>query len=197
MSYNSYEIDQSLINFDFEEVLNDYNQIQSKNLLLNIEYTTLFDYLSALQFCCKKLDCYGPHALIYLAAAVSDFYIPKNELSKHKIQSNHAGLDLSLKPVPKLVGKLKSEWCNEAYVVTFKLETDPDILMSKCKKSLENYRHHVVIGNILESRKHFVTVLQSNGACDEISLAMEEKSLEIEELIVNFLVNLHLSFISK
>ena len=43
-------------------------------------------------------------AIIYLAAAVSDFYIPEAELAVHKIQSaDHSNLELCLKPVPKML----------------------------------------------------------------------------------------------
>eukprot|EP01035_Chromulina_nebulosa_P017763 gene17763-23363_t len=39
---------------------------------------------------------------MYLAAAVSDFYIPDNQMAIHKIQSSEGALSLTLQPVPKI-----------------------------------------------------------------------------------------------
>jgi phosphopantothenate-cysteine ligase len=47
-------------------------------------------------------------------------------------------------------------------IVSFKLETDPEILVHKAKYSLERYQHHLVIGNLLSTRKWEV-VFVSNG----------------------------------
>lgn len=192
---NSYKIDQSKLKFDFQKIFSEYQEYTENNMLLNIEYTTLFDYFSLLEFSCKTLKCLEKNAMIYLAAAVSDFYVPKNEMPKHKIQSGNGGLNLDLKPVPKLVGKLKTDWCPNAFLITFKLETDPELLLSKCKNSLEKYKHQVVIGNILEKRKHNVIIMQSNGCLHEINL--EEQQKEIEEHIINCLVSLHSIFKSS
>ncbi len=133
--------------------------------------------------------------LIYLAAAVSDFYIPKSELPEHKIQSSKTGLELKLKPVPKCLGKLRSEWCPEAFIVSFKLETDINILNFKCKKSMENYKQNVVVGNILDDRKNSVSVMKSNGEVNVINLKPGIE--EIEELIIEYLEGLHTEFIDK
>ena len=98
-----------------------YKAIKQNNLLLKIEFTSLFEYLALLEFICKAISTIGKNALIYLAAAVSDFYLPKNEMPTHKIQSNVNGLELKLKPTPKLLGKLKAEWCPSAFITSFKL----------------------------------------------------------------------------
>ncbi len=149
-----------------------------------------------LEFTCKSIEVLKKDAMVYLAAAVSDFYIPRSELPKHKIQSNSSnGLVLNLKPVPKCLGKLKSEWCPNALIVSFKLETDLSLLEDKCKNSLAKYKHDIVIGNILEDRKNTVTVIQSNGKKETISLRDDVN--EIEELIINFLLNEHNMFVEK
>ena len=52
----------------------------------------------------------GSRALIYLAAAVSDFYVPSAEMAEHKIQSsNGVGLTLELQCVPKINAELLLE----------------------------------------------------------------------------------------
>ena len=53
--------------------------------------------------------------------AVSDFYIPFNEMSEHKIQSSREPLVLTLKPVPKMLKPLVSDWCPNAFVISFKV----------------------------------------------------------------------------
>jgi len=40
-------------------------------------------------------------------------------------------LELSLQRVPKMVGMLTRTWCPEAYVISFKLETDEALLVPK------------------------------------------------------------------
>eukprot|EP00041_Stephanoeca_diplocostata_P007736 m.111755 g.111755 ORF g.111755 m.111755 type:complete len:305 (+) comp17010_c0_seq3:97-1011(+) len=54
---------------------------------LSISFTTLVDYMYLLRETARALDTAGPRAMLYLAAAVSDFYIPQRLMSEHKIQS--------------------------------------------------------------------------------------------------------------
>lgn len=192
-----YRINSSLLKDNFDSIYAKYHSVMAEQRLLEVDFISLFDYFALLEFICRRLGSFGKRALIYLAAAVSDFYIPKSEMSLHKIQSNVAGLTLELKPVPKMVGHLKGTWCPDAYLVTFKLETDTELLLNKCKQALEKYKHHAVIGNILEDRKNNVILVQSNSSVIEINLE-RQKSLtthnEIEELIVEYLQNLHSNY---
>ena len=87
--------------------------------------------------------------MAYLAAAVSDFYVPWAELPEHKIQSREAPDDedreaaskvvLRLRRVPKMLSLVRSRWCPRAFVVGFKLETDPALLYRKASDSLRLY----------------------------------------------------------
>ena len=104
----------------------------------------------------------GPSGLFYLAAAVSDFFIPKDRMSEHKIQSSTVlqatssapnKLVIDLDPVPKFLKTLVDGWAPEGMIVSFKLETDPSILVSKAQGALQKYAHHLVIGNLLATRK--------------------------------------------
>lgn len=193
-----FSIDSNSIDFNFADLLSSYNTTKRENKLLIVEFNTLFDYFALLEYTCKELAILGPRVMVYLAAAVSDFYMPRNQMPKHKIQSsqNSDGLALTLKPVPKLIGKLRSEWCPEAFIVTFKLETDSSILLGKCRKALDSYKHQAVIGNILETRARHVVIMQSSGKVDEITLNQDqvEHRLEIEEKLIEFLTKLHQDF---
>lgn len=73
------------------------------------------------------------------------------QLVQHKIQST-SGLRLDLDQVPKLLGKLKSEWAPRSFVVSFKLETDEEILYKKAKRAIEKYRVDLVVANMLHTR---------------------------------------------
>lgn len=64
-----------------------------------------------LQAACEALHCIGPCAMIYLAAAVSDYFVPEEEMSEHKIQSSSGDLVLSLRATPKCLSLLKQDWC--------------------------------------------------------------------------------------
>jgi hypothetical protein len=51
------------------------DNIRYKDSTLFCSFTTVDEYLHDLEVICKQLNCLGPKAIIYLAAAVSDFYI--------------------------------------------------------------------------------------------------------------------------
>jgi phosphopantothenate-cysteine ligase len=163
------------------KVLRQYNSAKQKNLLLTLPFTTINDYLFVLRSIAQLMRPLGPSGLLYLAAAVSDFFVPPERMVEHKIQSTNATdkppklsgeeeeafdnfdsspavprskrLIIDLDPVPKFLKNLVDGWAPEGMIVSFKLETDPGILVSKAKYSLERYQHHLVIGNLLSTRK--------------------------------------------
>ncbi|KAH0422900.1 hypothetical protein CcaCcLH18_12552 [Colletotrichum camelliae] len=185
-------------------VLRKYQAARNDNMLLMLPFTTITDYLFELRAIAGLLRPLGPSALLYLAAAVSDFFLPQDRMAEHKIQSTNATDSLSssskpappqqprnngnnnnnnngaapsedeetfdnfdsspaiprskrlvidLDPVPKFLQNLVDGWAPQGMVVSFKLETDPAILVHKAKYSLERYQHHLVIGNLLSTRK--------------------------------------------
>ncbi|KAI1803720.1 DFP-domain-containing protein [Daldinia bambusicola] len=183
-------------------VLRKYNAAKRQNLLLMLPFVTITDYLHELRAVAQLMRPLGPNGLLYLAAAVSDFFVPADRMSEHKIQSTDATdlfkkeqgpmtitkeprdassqeqqqqqqqeeeafdnfdsspsvprskrLVIDLDPVPKFLKNLVDGWAPEGMIVSFKLETDPAILVRKAKYSLERYQHHLVIGNLLSTRK--------------------------------------------
>lgn len=139
-------------------VLHKYNTAKKERLLLLIQFTTVTDYLFHLRSLANLMKPLGSRAMFYLAAAVSDFFIPRDRMAEHKIQSRdvdsasgQAGqgqskqLVINLDPVPKFLTTLVSQWAAEgSMIVSFKLETDPDLLVSKAQYALERYNHDVV-----------------------------------------------------
>ena len=154
-------------------VLRKYNAARKSNRLLLLSFTTINEYLWGLRETATTMRPLGARALFYLAAAVSDFFLPANRISEHKIQSAGGGepeangtsepdehkdmqgrkLVIDLDPVPKFLKSLVDGWAPEGMIVSFKLETDPSLLVSKAQQALKKYSHHLVIGNLLSRRK--------------------------------------------
>lgn len=160
--------------------------VEAKRLTV-VRFKTVYEYLAYLKVTCEAVEeeakSRGGRAVVVLAAAVSDFYVPWRDLPTHKIQSDaHAsanGLELKLSPVPKMLGMISREWAPSAYVVGFKLETDANILDAKSRKSLERYSLDAVIANELESRYRKVTVFTREG--DRRDLAIKENDASASE----------------
>lgn len=151
------------------DVLRRYTQVKQENRLLILSFVTITQYLWNLREVAQLMRPLGANAMFYLAAAVSDFFVPQDRMVEHKIQSNEEfseqnasgsavrtqgrSLIIDLEPVPKFLKQLVDGWAPEAMIVSFKLETDPSILVNKARYSLKKYAHHLVIGNLLLTRK--------------------------------------------
>lgn len=180
------------------KVLKQYQEVKESRLLLPIEFSALSEYLHLLKATAQALSTIGSKAMFYLAAAVSDFYIPASEMPEHKIQSSNGPLQLSLNMVPKILSPLVKDWAPQAFVTSFKLETDASILLDKAKKALDTYRHQAVVANVLDSRRGYVVVVTRDT---EVELIMTDedvkKDIEIEERIVSNLTSAHGKFINQ
>ncbi|XP_041835777.1 phosphopantothenate--cysteine ligase [Melanotaenia boesemani] len=180
------------------KVLKRYHEVKDGKLLLPIEFNTLSEYLHLLKAAAQALDTIGSNAMFYLAAAVSDFYIPASEMPEHKIQSSDGPLQLSMKMVPKILSPLVKEWAPQAFVTSFKLETDAAILLDKARLALDTYRHQAVVANVLDSRRGYVVVVTPKTQA-ELILTEEDvnNEVEIEERIVSNLTSAHSTFITQ
>ncbi|KAM3160871.1 Phosphopantothenate--cysteine ligase CAB2 [Lachancea thermotolerans] len=173
--------------------------------LLLLPFTTVNQYLWSLKSVAKLLDRKG--SLFYLAAAVSDFFVPHSRLPEHKIQSQevsqpstlpnstaHTSVDgkliVDLDPVPKFLRRLVVSWAAQAMIVSFKLETDESILIKKATQALDRYNHQLVIGNLLQTRnKEVVFVSEQNRKGDWIRVPDDKQA--IEELIIPQVISHH------
>ncbi|KAJ7306565.1 hypothetical protein JRQ81_009929 [Phrynocephalus forsythii] len=175
-----------------------YRRARQEEALLALEFTGLTEYLALLRAAARALHPLGSSAMFYLAAAVSDFYIPPSEMPEHKIQSTDGPLQITMKMVPKMLSPLVKEWAPEAFVISFKLETNPAILIEKSRQALEKYRHQVVIANLLETRRTSVIVVTRDSET-QLSLSEDEiaRGLEIEEKIVSYLESQHGDFMQQ
>jgi len=137
-------------------------------------------------------------------------------MSEHKIQSGHGKLSIEMGQVPKILKPIRDEWTPEAFIVSFKLETDMKILVPKARTALERYGHQVVIGNELHRRKFEVvfvsksedvpsavartrsttttTEVAGDGYTETWLRIPEDGKTEIEEEIIAELVRRHLAW---
>jgi phosphopantothenate-cysteine ligase len=170
---------------DMLRVFRQHQYAKDNNLLLVLSFVTVTEYLWELRELAKAMQPLGSKALFYLAAAVSDFFVPQDKMVEHKIQSNEEFLQkaqdedpnakkqaartegnslvIDLDPVPKFLKQLVDVWAPDAIIVSFKLETDPSILVKKAEYALNKYAHHLVIGNLLTTRKWEVVFVSNEG----------------------------------
>jgi phosphopantothenoylcysteine synthetase/decarboxylase len=146
--------------------------------ILTIPFRSVEEYLAKLQLSSESLRDSQALAMFFLCGAVSDFYVPLAERSTHKIQSRDVShqdsnnnnqmlskekesncLNLKLWPVPKVMGLLRRKWAPDAFVCSFKLETDKAILRKKAEGAVEKYGCHMVVGNLLKTRYDQVYIL--------------------------------------
>ncbi|KZT71917.1 phosphopantothenate-cysteine ligase [Daedalea quercina L-15889] len=181
------------------EVLTAYKAVHTSDLLHTLTFVTVNDYLWLLRAVSQELAVLGRRALYYLAAAVSDFFLPRQKMSEHKIQSGKGSLHIEMDQVPKILKPLVSEWTQgQAFIVSFKLETDPSLLVPKARQALARYGHQVVIGNDLHTRKHQVVFVSPSAGRDNeyvetwIRIEPSQDAVkEIEEDIVAELARRH------
>lgn len=184
--------------FDTNSYLNEFKTYRelyekyTKSLLL-ISYSDLDYYLMMYEYISKQLSIFGKHSIIFLAAAVSDFYIPKDIISTNKIHSS-GELTLKLSPVKKEIYKIKEEWNKEAMVITFKLETDEEILMAKAKAAIDNTKADVVIANLLQKRYDEVFFVTNSTETD--AKILKGNARYIEENIVLNVISRHKEYMS-
>ena len=188
-----------------------FNMI-NRGTLLAVPFTTLFQYLNLLRALCTEMSSVPKprRVMVYLAAAVSDFYVPWERLPTHKIQSREAGdagpsnlpgidatddggVVIRLSQTPKMLGHVRSAWCPNAFVVGFKLETDPDILLEKANRSLVKYRMHLVVANEMHRRKDRVALVEPEGKSTWVNRPAD--MADIEELLIGELARRHAKFV--
>jgi len=228
-------------------VLQRYEKAKRENALLLLPFTTVNEYLWDLRALATLMQPLGANGLFYLAAAVSDFFVPAQRMVEHKIQSSedftHANgkvagsqngetttsstpaaqmagrsLIIDLDPVPKFLKQLVDAWAPRSMIVSFKLETDEALLAEKSHYALKKYAHHLVIGNLLNTRKYEVLFVSATGGEQWIrvpasrraksitssrnedgpsALAAREAPIEIESLIVPEVAKMHSQLIAK
>ncbi|KAL8956523.1 MAG: hypothetical protein Q9193_005980, partial [Seirophora villosa] len=81
-----------VVNAEYQEkmrqVSRKYTAAKKSNTLLLLPFTTVTEYLWLLKEVAVLMRPLGRKALFYLASAVSDFFVPRDRMAEHKIQSS-------------------------------------------------------------------------------------------------------------
>jgi phosphopantothenate-cysteine ligase len=176
------------------EAVKKLQNVRATNTLLALPFTSVDDYFFVLRMVANCVAPWKERALFLLAAAVSDFYIPQQDLAEHKIQSRAGPLELTLQQVPKMLGVLRRNWAPQSFVVSFKLETDWDILRKKAKQAINKYAMHLVIANELHSRFNEVLLITDK---DERALTRPENDADIESSLMEAVARMHYQYIAS
>ncbi|KAF9592879.1 hypothetical protein IFM89_018459 [Coptis chinensis] len=173
-----------------------YHDAVEGGFLLKLPFTTIFEYLQILQLVAKSMKSLGSLGMFYLAAAVSDFYVPWESMAEHKIQSASGPMDMRLTQVPKMLSVLRNEWSPMAFCISFKLETDSNILLKKADMALRKYKMNVVVANELLTRMEEVTVITSN---ERITVRKDKNPAydDVEKPLIDLLVERHSAYIKE
>ncbi|KAF8713036.1 hypothetical protein HU200_028827 [Digitaria exilis] len=168
--------------------ISNYRKAIDEGMLLKLPFTTIFEYLQLLQMVATSMNCLGHRGMFFLAAAVSDFYVPWESMAKHKIQSAVGPLNMQLNQVPKMLFILRKKWAPLAFCVSFKLETDPNILLQKAEMALKKYGMDVVVANELANYKDVVVMVTNSG---RMTVSRRSKEEDLEEQLTKLLAKMH------
>jgi phosphopantothenate-cysteine ligase len=81
-------------NDDLLEVLTAYKSVQQAGLLHTLTFVTVNDYLWLLRAVSQELSTLGRNALYYLAAAVSDFFLPRQKMVRRRSLQHRSIMEL-------------------------------------------------------------------------------------------------------
>lgn len=128
---------------DLMRVLIAYKSVHDSGALHTLNFVTINDYLWLLRAVSQEMSVLRRSAMFYLAAAVSDFFLPRQKMvsyrrlcfslnslfykSTHKIQSGKGSLHIEMDQVPKILKPLVQEWTRGGYIVSFKVIALPRI----------------------------------------------------------------------
>ncbi|KAF6004767.1 hypothetical protein F1559_001278 [Cyanidiococcus yangmingshanensis] len=185
-----WELDSALLTSVMETGVLQYRQVREERRYLPVPYCTVYEYVQYLQKVATSCARLGRAVVMYMAAAVSDFYLPFENFFVHKTSSDE-DLVLRLQRVPKCLDILHSAWAPEAFLVGFKLETNMDTLLERARQLLERSGAHIVIANTLQERHESVWVVQHDRQ-ERLEKASPED--ELERQLVASVVALHRSY---
>lgn len=170
-----------------------------------VSFDQLFEYILLLHYSLvtARASSLGKSCFVCLAAAVSDFYIPASDMPVNKIQSREVEVDvngdvlLKLQHVPKALELVKKRWNSDAFVLSFKLETDEEKLMIKSMDSIRVNGVDAVLANHLHKRYQEVHLV-THGGSRVVTLSLDHSSEELDRSKIGpALVELHSSYIQS
>ena len=99
-------------------------KVRAAGTLLMIEYNTLSEYLFLLRGVAESLAPHGPSIMLYLAAAVSDFYVPsQNMVSLKRYSASYLLLNSVIQRLQYTTATMAVGMSKKAIVLTSKRTT--------------------------------------------------------------------------
>ncbi|KAH8738923.1 hypothetical protein FG386_000789 [Cryptosporidium ryanae] len=163
--------------------------------LFLIEFESIFDYSEGIKMISSQCAKYNEKIIFYLAAAVSDFYIPRNLLSNDKISVpleftkndqlslNNPCINIQLYQTPKFILQVR-ENCPNCFIILFKLETDENKLLIKSLEYLKRYKPDIICANLLHSKRNKIIMMTNETKIEILSNNIDP----IEKLLVSNIV---------
>uniref|UniRef100_A0A6G3MGV3 Uncharacterized protein C4B318 (Trinotate prediction) n=1 Tax=Henneguya salminicola TaxID=69463 RepID=A0A6G3MGV3_HENSL len=163
--------------------------------ILIMEYTYLNEYLYILSLCSSLLQARTVRCMYILAAAVSDYYIPIQFMVNEKFRGDDfSTIFKNSKKTPKILPFLFNYYAHASLFVTFKLETDKNILFKNCFDSLDKIGNTVIIGNLLNTRQNEVWLCMNP---EKIKHIVTDNKIKIESKIIDELVKIHENMMNR
>jgi len=138
-----------------------------------------------------------PTGLVH-SAAVSDYVFDHAETvgpNPNKIQSPGTGkisghldsIRIILKPAPRLLAKIRSEWNFHGILVSFKLETDPEKLLIQSKRSLMDSGSDMVVGNTWGNHEESAMLVFGTDSKGETPAPLTIPRINLNSMILDFI----------
>ncbi|KAH0484195.1 MAG: hypothetical protein KVP17_004198 [Porospora cf. gigantea B] len=143
---------------DLSVFVNRYHSLRAS--LCVLEFDSVTDFAGLLHLTLRCTREFKP--VIVLAAAVSDYYVPLDEMPEHKLRSVEEDLVLQLKPVPKFINEVRL-MSPDSFIVGFKLVTDEAELLQLACRSVQANQLDVVVGNTLATRREKLVLVRTSG----------------------------------
>ncbi|OII72051.1 phosphopantothenoylcysteine synthetase [Cryptosporidium ubiquitum] len=177
------------------------NLINYSDRIFFMEFGSVHEYFNGIDYIISHCTEFPDSFIFFLAAAVSDFYIPENLLPKNKISvSSDASLDFENEPktpsitlelysTPKYAQHIRDKlpYC---FLVLFKLETEFETLFKKSDILLKKCDANAICANLLQDRRDNVIIFTPNSRTE-----IKKTSDPIEEAIVSNIISLYKKYL--
>lgn len=168
--------------------------LKVKNKIFFIEFEYVHEYVYKLikinNFLKKFLS--SKKIIFIYAAAVSDFIIKKKDLNKNLDLLKKDELEIPLTKMIKTLNFLKNSK-NEKNIffrISFKLETNSDILEKKVYQAFQKSGSDIVIGNLLQTRyKEIFFYYKKNNIIEKKYFVKNNNNQVLEKIIVEKILN--------
>ena len=132
-----------------------------------ISYVYLEDYLNLYEYIIKQMVPFGKRGMVYLVTFI----------------------------YRRMKCKIKEEWNTKAFAVTFKLEIDKEILITKAIKDINKSKSDLVVANILQIRYSTLYIIDSSENEEVIEKGKGDE--HIEAMLVSDIIEKHSKYINE